>query len=196
MTSMESIQKNTSSNSLCEKESAPVKPQKSQKDRAAQNAYSSQTNAPNTSTFGSSEVSYQAIDRILESEKQKNKADTWSKLDKTVKLQKLHTFAEKYGREHGIPAKEIKNLKMFFVGCLENNKLHKTKDLVYNKDTREITSIPALYLNANTRNFSLKITDAKRISTLKSLTPKRITDKNMVSICEDDMVVGAISMDG
>jgi len=129
-------------------------------------------------------VNYNTIDNMLEKEKQQNKTETWNKLDKTVKIQKLHAFAEKYGKEHGLPVKEIKNLKMFFVECLEKMKLQKTKDVVYNKDSHEITSIPALHFNSEKKNFTLRILDAKRVSTLKSLTPKRVTEKNKPN--EDD----------
>ena len=120
----------------------------------------------------------QTIDSILENEKQKNKSDSWNKLDKTVKIQKLHAFAEKHGRDNGYPAKEVKNLKVFFVDCLNKAKLQKTKDVNYEKETGEITAIPALFFNSITHNFTLKIMDSKRVSTLKSLTPKRITEKN------------------
>lgn len=120
----------------------------------------------------------QTIDSMLENEKQKNKSDSWNKLDKTVKIQKLHAFAEKYGRDNGYPVKEVKNLKVFFVDCLNKAKLQKTKDVVYDKETGEITSIPALFFNSITHNFTLRIMDSKRVSTLKSLTPKRITEKN------------------
>jgi hypothetical protein len=118
------------------------------------------------------------IDSILENEKQKNKSDSWNKLDKTVKIQKLHAFAEKHGKDNGYPAKEVKNLKVFFVDCLNKSKLQKTKDVVYDKESGEISAIPALFFNNITHNFTLKIMDAKRVSTLKSLTPKRITEKN------------------
>jgi hypothetical protein len=118
------------------------------------------------------------VDKLLEMEKQHNKNEQWNKLDKTVKIQKLHQYAEKYGKEHSLPVKDIKSLKMFFVNCLENNKLQKAKDVVYDKNNREINSIPSLHFNQQSRNFTLKITDAKRVSTLKSLTPKRITEKN------------------
>jgi hypothetical protein len=124
-------------------------------------------------------MNYSTIDGILEKEKQQNKSETWNKLDKTVKIQKLHAFAEKYGKENGLPMKEIKNLKVFFVECLEKNKLQKAKDVVYNKDSHDITSIPALHFNSDKRNFTLRVLDPKRVSTLKSLTPKRITEKNL-----------------
>lgn len=118
-------------------------------------------------------MTYTNVDSLLEREKQYNKTDTWNKLDKTVKIQKLHAFSEKYGREQGFSAKEIKNLKTFFIECLDKTKLQKTKDVIYDKDTHEITSIPALFFNTEKKNFTLRIVDTKRVSTLKSLTPKR-----------------------
>lgn len=130
------------------------------------------------STTENTSTPSQTIDSILENEKQKNKSDSWNKLDKTVKIQKLHAFAEKHGRDNGYPAKEVKNLKVFFVDCLNKAKLQKTKDVVYDKESGEITAIPALFFNSITHNFTLKIMDSKRVSTLKSLTPKRITEKN------------------
>ena len=137
---------------------------------------------PNMSTTPTytNAVNMNAIDALLETEKQKNKCDSWNKLDKTVKTQKLHAFAEKYGREHNYPSKDIKSLKAFFINCLEKAKLQKTKDVVYDKDTGEITSIPALFFNSASHTFTLKIIDTKRGSTLKSLTPKRISEKNQI----------------
>jgi hypothetical protein len=125
----------------------------------------------------SNETNYNTIDALLEREKQNNKNENWSKLDKTVKTQKLHEFAEKYGRENGLPVKDIKLLKQFFKDCLEKNKLQKTKEVTYDKDTKEINGVPALHFNNTNRNFTLKIIDTKRVSTLKSLTPKRIEEK-------------------
>ncbi len=129
---------------------------------------------PYTSTVDT--MNFSCLDTLLEKEKQHNKTETWNKLDKTVKIQKLHGFAEKYGREQGLPMKEIKSLKVFFVECLDKAKLQKTKDVVYDKDTHEISSIPALFFNMEKRQFTLRIVDTKRVSTLKSLTPKRLNN--------------------
>ena len=118
-------------------------------------------------------VNLTTLDTLLEKEKQHNKTEPWNKLDKTAKIQKLHSFAEKYGRDQGLPMKEIKHLKMFFVECLDKSKLQKTKDVVYDKETREVTAIPSLHYNVDKRHFTLRILDTKRVSTLKSLTPKR-----------------------
>lgn len=111
------------------------------------------------------------IDDIIEREKQKNKNEIWSKIDKSLKIQRLHAFAEKYGKDRGHSVKNIKTLKAFFVSALDKGKLSKTKDLVYDKEKREITSIPSLYFDNH--NFTLKNMDPKRVSTLKSLAPNK-----------------------
>ena len=121
--------------------------------------------------INTTETTYTDIDKLLETEKQHNKADAWNKLDKTVKIQKLHGFAEKYGKENTLPMKYIKALKHFFSGSLEKNKLQKTKEVIYDKEKGIILSIPSLFFNIQQRSFTLKQIDAKRVSTIKSLTP-------------------------
>jgi hypothetical protein len=120
----------------------------------------------------------QAIDELLETEKNVNRSDSWNKLNKTVKIQKLHSFAERFGREEGLPMKEVHHLKKFFNESLEKNKLLKTKEVVYDKETGEIGSIPALSFNPDKKNFTLRNLDTKRVSTLKSLTPKRMSTES------------------
>ncbi len=131
---------------------------------------------PQTSTISYHMTSVN-LDILLEKEKQNNKADSWNKLDKTVKTQALHAFAETYGKDKSLSAKDVKSLKLFFSECLKTNKLNKTKDVKYDKDARTVLSIPALFYNALNHNFTLKNIDAKRVSTLKSLTPKRSSEK-------------------
>jgi hypothetical protein len=138
------------------------------------NKYKNILNPYQVPNIQSSELNYNTIDQLLEKEKQHNKTETWNKLDKTVKIQKLHQYAEKYGKDHNLPVKEIKALKSFFNDCLEKNKLQKTKEVNYDKEGRIITSIPSLSFNTASHNFTLRIVDAKRVSTLKSLTPKRV----------------------
>ena len=71
------------------------------------------------------------------------------------------------------------------MSSLEKNKLQKTKDLVYDKETQEILEIPSLSFYSDTHNFTLKNTDKSRVSTLKSLTPKsKKTAKVIVSVVD------------
>ena len=127
------------------------------------------------------ETSYTDLDQLLETENLQNKSDTWNKLNKTVKIQKLHIFAEKYGKDNTRPVKDVKALKQFFTGCLEKNKLQKTKEVSYDKEKGVIQSIPSLFFNVQHRAFTLKHCE-KRVSTLKSLTPHR----NTVSVEEPE----------
>jgi len=131
-------------------------------------------NNNNSDKNNNNEMNINTLEQLLENEKQHNKTEQWTKLDKTVKIQKLHQFAEKYGIDNALPVKDVKMLKSFFTDCLEKNKLNKTKDVLYDKEKRDITSIPALHLNPVTHNYTLKVMDTKRVSTLKCLTPRKI----------------------
>lgn len=101
------------------------------------------------------------INALLEQESQNNKSETWNKLNRTIKIQKLHTFSEKFCKDNDISIKDAKLLKQFFNQCLEDNKLQKTKDVQYNKDTGEISSVPSLVYNKMTKKFALKVNDKK-----------------------------------
>lgn len=123
------------------------------------------------------------INEMLENEKLNNKNESWNKLDKTMKIQKLHSFAERYGKENSLPIKSVKSLKLFFIVSLENKKLLKSKEVIYDKDKHEIISIPLLTMNSN-KNFTLRQCE-KRPSTIKSLTPKRSSNKSNQSDSEN-----------
>ena len=135
-------------------------------------------NAIQTVPFDGGETNLSTLEDMLETEKQNNKLAAWNKLDKMSRVQKLHAFAEKYGREHGLPVKEIRNLKVFFTGSLDKGRLNRAKDVVYDRELREVKSIPALHFNNDSKSFTLRnLEDAKRVSTLKCLTPNRRTPK-------------------
>ena len=148
-------------------------------------------NAYQSAPFDGGETNYSALEEMLEQEKQNNKAEAWNKIDKTEKIQKLHAYAEKYGKEHGFPVKDIKSLKMFFIDALDKGKLQRTKDVLYSKDVREISAIPALHFNKESHAFTLKNLDTKRVSTLKSLTPK--IRRSTVEVEDDKKTVEEIN---
>lgn len=121
------------------------------------------------------------LHEILDKETQLNKKDAWNKLDKTVKLQKLYEFADRYVVSEEIAgtqsasARNPVNLKLFLSESLNKGKFQKAKDVVYNKESGNITSIPSLVFNNLNKAYTLKIMDPKRVSTLKSLAPKNKT---------------------
>ena len=110
------------------------------------------------------------IDNILENEKNATKSDPWNKLDKSAKVCKLKEFATRHGNKENHSDQEITGLYQFLVAALEQKKLMRAKDVVYDKTTGLITSIPCLIYNAGFKKFTLKRCE-KRQSTLKSLAP-------------------------
>jgi hypothetical protein len=113
------------------------------------------------------------IDALLEQEKKTFNNEPWNKLDKRLKIQKLHAYAEKYGRENAFSTKDVKGLKLFFSDCLMKDKMAKVRDVEYDKVLGIISAIPGLFFNPSTRVFTLRNLD-KKVSTLKSLTPKKV----------------------
>ena len=109
---------------------------------------------------------------FLENEKNYNTTEPWSKLDKTLKFRKMLIFVEKYKLENLLSDEEKQDMIVFLRNCLDKKKLQRVKDVLYNKETGEITDIPCLCYNKNLKHFTLKNID-KRVSTLKSLPIKK-----------------------
>ena len=135
------------------------------------------------------------MEMILDQERSNNKNESWNKLDKSLKRQKLHAFSEHYGHENSLTVKEIKSLKTFFSENLDKGKLLRTKDVSYNKESGEIEQIPALVFMATSRHFSLRNMDHKYVSTLKSMTPRRtVSDlEKLVSVSVSETIADGVS---
>jgi len=127
--------------------------------------------APLKETISSNDLSN--LEKFLEDEKNNNQKEPWSKLDKTVRTKKMLSFAEDYCKEKELDETESDLLIQFLKDCLDKKKLSRVKDVVYNKETGLIKDIPGLFYNKSSRHFTLKNVD-KRVSTLKSLPPKKV----------------------
>ena len=125
------------------------------------------------------------LESFLENEKTNNKNEPWSKLDKTIKIKKIISYAEVYSKEKEYTEDEKTNLIKFLKDCLDRKKLQRVKDVVYDKTLGEIKEIPALSYNKSNNQFTLKNLDAKRVSTLKSLPPKKLKG-SVKNIAEND----------
>jgi len=112
------------------------------------------------------------IDDFLEKERTQNKEDQWVKLDKSMKMKKMSAFVDIYANEHVLCVKDKAALYDFLTSSIDQKKLVKTKEVVYDKLTGTIKSIPCLlHCPASVKKFTLKRCE-KRQSTLKSLAPK------------------------
>lgn len=110
------------------------------------------------------------IDDILENEKNANKSDPWNKLDKSAKFGKMKEFAARHGKKENHTDQEINSLYHFLISAIDQKKLMRAKDVIYDKTTGIITSIPCLMYHTGFKKFTLKRCE-KRQSTLKSLAP-------------------------
>ena len=128
-----------------------------------------------------------SLEIFLEKEKNNNINEPWSKLDKTVKLKKMLVFAESYKEKKNLDTCEYEQLISFFKDCLDRKKLQRVKDVIYDRVTGLIKEIPGLSHNKVKNHFTVKNID-KRISTSKSLAPKKIkgTIKNTTKDSESD----------
>ena len=113
------------------------------------------------------------LDKFLEDEKNTNNAEPWCKLDKTIKTKKMIEFVELYKTENKLDTEEEKLLMAFLKDCLDRKKLQRVKDVIYDKTAGIIKEIPALSYTKSIKHFTLKNLE-KRVSTLKSLAPKKI----------------------
>ena len=115
------------------------------------------------------------LEAMLETERFENTNENWNKLSKTIKIQKLLVYAEKYKEENNLSDNDYELLILFFKDCLDKKKLQKIKDVEYNRETGEIDNISTLIHNKTNNHFTLKNIH-KKVSTLKSLDRKKTID--------------------
>ncbi len=126
--------------------------------------------APLQETKSSNDLSN--LEKFLENEQNNNKNEPWCKLDKTIKTKKIIEFIEVYKVNNMLDVEEANSLLTFLKDCLNRKKLQRVKDVIYDKENGQIKDIPALQYTKANKHFTLKNID-KRISTVKSLTPKK-----------------------
>ena len=121
------------------------------------------------------------LDSFIEEKKQTISNEPWIKLNKTTKLIKFQEFVEKYSINNKLNQDETTDLFKFLSTSLDRKRFLKTKEVNYDKDSGIIISIPSLFYNSSNKKFTLKRSE-KRISTLKSLAPKKTKNKKNIDI--------------
>lgn len=126
------------------------------------------------------------LEKFLEDDKINNQNEPWSKLDKTVKTKLLMSYAEEYSKKNNLTHEEDVSLRAFLRDCLDRKKLQRVKDVEYDKTSGEIKDIPSLAFNKTTSHFTLKNLDKQRVSTLKSLPPKKVAKGTIKNVKPTD----------
>ena len=98
-------------------------------------------------------------------------------------------YVEVYSKEKNLDEDESKILTTFLRDSIDKKKLSRVKDVIYDKVNGNIKEIPALTYMKSNKHFTLKNMD-KRVSTLKSLAPKKVNGtvrhKEIKNSKEDD----------
>ena len=110
------------------------------------------------------------IHTMLDKEMIENKCTSWNKLDKTHKLTLINNYVDVLAETppNNMTINAVLELKKYLSDGLDKKRLNQIKDVVYNKETKTITSIPLLHFNPVSNRYTLKRAE-KRVSTLKSL---------------------------
>jgi hypothetical protein len=125
------------------------------------------------------------LDKFLENEKNNNVNEPWCKLNKTIKTKKLQEYVEIYKNKNNLSYEESELLFTFLKDCVDRKKLQRVKDVIYDKENGTIKEIPALCYVKTSKHFTLKNID-KRVSTLKSLAPKKVGQGTIRKIKQDN----------
>lgn len=108
----------------------------------------------------------ESLDRFLEKEKQTNIGEPWCKLNKTLKNTKLRYYVGVYQTKNQLTDEETELLYAFLKDCVDRKKLHRVKDVLYDRDLGCIKDIPSLCYAKASKHFTLKNVE-KRVTTLK-----------------------------
>ena len=106
------------------------------------------------------------------------KNESWNKLDKTQKSLHINKYCLKLKSVYNLSQDEFNETLKYLNKCIERKFLNKAKDVIYNKDSNEITNIPNFLFLNDSRKFHLK-KDDKHVSTVKSLSEKKVKQKTI-----------------
>lgn len=87
----------------------------------------------------------------------------WNKLSRVAKLQKLAEYTNQYLLKEELSMDLSNDLRKYFTDCLSRKRLQNSKDVIYDKITGHITSIPSLAFNKKNNKFTLKSADRKSL---------------------------------
>lgn len=111
------------------------------------------------------------LDLILDTENEKSKRESWNRLDKSAKMNKINEYIKKITPEHKLTREESESLKTYLSQNLDKKALQRNKDVIYTKESGVLENIPTLHFNNATRKFTLR--KQSQPSALKSLGPTR-----------------------
>lgn len=126
-------------------------------------------NPSNNSDVKTHNNSYANLQLFLDDEKNKNKLETWNKLNKSIKNKKIEEYVNKYIQDNKCEETDKDSLCLYLQSRINQGKLSKNKEVLYDKNSGIIKDIPGFIYNKHTKHITIKNIDSKHVSTLKNL---------------------------
>lgn len=121
------------------------------------------------------------LESMISNDVEIKKNESWNKLDKTQKSIHIQKYCLILKSTYNLSEIELDETIKYLNKCIERKFLNKAKDVIYNKDSNEITNIPNFVFLNDLRKFHLK-KDDKHVSTVKSLSDKKIKQSKTIKI--------------
>ena len=123
------------------------------------------------------------INNYLLEEIETNKKEIWSKLNNSIRLNKISEYTEESLKdEYSLNTEEINDTKKYLSELLEKKMINKNNDVVYDKDKEKLSKINHLNFNNKTRKFFIKKNKTSSISQTLRKKSKKINNSSLKNI--------------
>tara|TARA_B100001142_G_C14278539_1_gene633886 strand:- start:287 stop:781 length:495 start_codon:yes stop_codon:yes gene_type:complete len=139
--------------------------------------YKTMMNGGSIISKNSSKNTSEAIEKYLDIERNKKHNESWNRLDKCTRNQKLIEYAERTGEEKHYSDIEKNNLEKTLLSYLDKKMLQRAKDVLYDKDKGLIINIPNLEYCNNSKRFTLKKSIKTVTNKISATKPRAKTKK-------------------
>ena len=106
------------------------------------------------------------LDNFLLKEIEINKKEIWSKLNNSLKINKIKIYTQDVLKDkYELTENEMQTTHNYLLGLLEKKIINKNNDVIYNKEDEKLEKIHHLNFNNNSRTFFYKKDKKSSIST-------------------------------
>ena len=123
------------------------------------------------------------INNYLLEEIETNKKEIWSKLNNSIRLNKVNEYTEELLKdEYSLNTEEINDTKKYLSELLEKKMINKNNDVVYDKDKEKLSKINHLNFNNKTRKFFINKNKSSSISQTLRKKTKKINNTSLKNV--------------
>lgn len=118
------------------------------------------------------------INAVLESEIKASSGLPWPRLAKIERVQKLIDFCERHAKQESLSGEARDSLSRYLRTALDQRRIHRARDVEYDKENGVIVSIPGLKYHAKSGRYTLKREDTEKRTVRKKKKSPRDTTKS------------------